>query len=71
MSDLSSKSDPSLAAPVQLPHCPHNGAIVDGDGGKFVDVAINDFGIASVGWVGWVGVAGRNKDWAPGGWGGG
>ncbi len=51
VSDHSSSSVLSLAAPVQLPHGPHNGASVGGDGGVVVDVGTNGSGVAGVGGV--------------------
>ncbi len=52
VSDLGSINDPSLAAPVQLPHGPHNGALDDvGRGGEVVDVIVNVPGVAQVGGV--------------------
>ena len=46
VSDNSSSSAPSLAAPVQFPHNPHTGSSVDGDGGEVVDVGANGSGVA-------------------------
>ncbi len=54
VSDHSSASDPSLAAPIQLPNGPHNGAVVGVVGDGIVDAGTGGVGVT---WAGGAGAA--------------